>query len=1179
VHDSVLDRDVALALLKTDSIDEHERERILQEAQTMARMGEHPNVMPVYDLGYDGDLPFMVMPVMTGGSVETLLLNSEQRRLTLEQGLAVALGVCNGLVFAHSQGIVHRDLKPGNVWLTSDQVPRIGDFGLALSQSTNRMTSPDVVVGTPLYMSPEQIRGDELDQRTDLYSLGVMLYEMMAGTPPFSGDSPLAIIGQHLNTAPLAPTWYNQECPGELEALILRLLAKDAGARPQSAADVLEALELIQSSASGAQTAGTRPGSGDPLVMGSDSSFVGRDREMARLGAALEDSRAGRGRLAVLAGEPGVGKTRVARELEFHARLRGARVAWGRCYEEQGLPPYWPWVQVVRELLRDSDPEDIRSALGAGAPEIAEIVADVRTYLPDIPPPAKVDSPQYARFRLFESLTTYLSTVAKNRPLVILLDDLQWADQSSLMYLEFLAAALRDSAILLVGMYRDVDLSPQHPLVQTLGALTRETHFQRLALKGLGEDDVAKLIEVAAGIDPSPELVSGVYRQTEGNPLFVTEVVRLLAEEGELEPGRPGGDLTRVPDGVREVIGRRLSHLPAQVTESLTVASVIGHEFGLYELDSLVDLEAEDGLLDIMDQAVLSGVIDEVRDYPGRYRFTHILTQQALAGHLSQTRRTMLHISIGEALERLYANDIMPHAAELARHFGEAAALTGNERQIRYCVLAGEHALTTYAYEEALAHFQRAFEAKTGEASPNDAPIQASPGTTDQVTAEILFGLGRSQRATATFQMQEAWVSLSKAFEYSVQVGDIPQVVVVAEHLPVTEHMRTTEMLAHALTLVPSGSHFEGRLLSRYGNAINYEKGDYDSARLAFDRAMEIAKRENDIALEMRTTTYAACLDGEHLRVHESLRKSLRTVEMARLVVNPQAELLARFWAATAHYSLGESSHAVAHAAACLNLAERLRVPSQLTTALWTTETLARLQGDWEAAKAYSQQGLELAPYDSRLLASRMLLEYQAGDPDEGRVFLDRMLEVMRQEEAGPDLEFALPAIAVPLVPRSMGADLDAACEAARTVLAADSVTPSLALLAHAGLSLTAVERSDPTEAVEHYEFMYQYRGRMLYGGLGSVDRMLALICVVAGRYDDAVSHFEGALTFCRKAGYWPELAWTCEDYARFLKRRDRRGDQEMAATMIDDGIRIVDDLGMRRPEERVLAASEFANA
>ncbi len=1006
---------MALALLKTDGIDESERERILQEAQTMARLGEHPNVMPIYDLGHDGELPFMVMPVMSGGSVESLLGTSDQGGLALERVLPIALGVCNGLVFAHSRGIVHRDLKPGNVWLTSDQEPRVGDFGLALSQSASRLTSPDVVVGTPLYMSPEQIRGEELDQRTDLYSFGAMLYEMVAGAPPFSGDSPLAIVGQHLNTSPLTPTWYNQECPRELETLILSLLSKDPAGRPPSASQVLEALEFVEASVNGVLTPGPRPTTGDAHVLGGDGSLVGRDREMAKLAAALGDSRSGRGHLAMLVGEPGVGKTRMARELEGYARMRGANVAWGRCFEEQGLPSYWPWVQVVRGLMRDSQPDDIRAALGAGAPEIAEIVADVRTFLPDVPQPAKVDNPQCARFRLFESITAYLKAVARDCPLVILLDDLQWADQSSLMYLEFLAAALADAAVLLVGMYRDVGLSPLHPLVQTLGGLTREPHFQRLGLKGLGEDDVGRLIKVAAGIDPSPDLVTWVYRQTEGNPLFVTEVVRLLSEEGKLDPGRPEGDLTRVPAGVREVIDRRLGHLPDQVTECLTIASVIGHEFGLYELDPLVDLEPVDELLNVMDQAVVSGVIDEVAGYPGRYRFTHILTQQALAGHLTQTRRTMLHVSIGEALEQLYADDLMPHAAELARHFGEAAALTGNERQVRYCVLAGEHALATYAYEEALGHFQKAFEAKTGQTLPSDAPLSTVPTTTDQVTAEILFGLGRSQRATATFQMQEAWVSLSKDFDYSVQVGDIPQVVDVAELLPVTEHMRTTEMLAQALTLVPSGSHLEGRLLSRYGNAINYEKGDYDSARLAFDKAMEIAKLEQDIALEMRTTTYAACLDGEHLRVRESLDKSLRTVELARLVVNPQAELLARFWAATAHYSLGESSHAVGHAAACLNLAGRLRVPSQITTALWANETLARLQGDWKAAKTFSDQGLELAPNDSRLLSSRLLLEYQAGDPLQGEVYLDRMLEVMHQEEAGPDLEFALPAITLPL--------------------------------------------------------------------------------------------------------------------------------------------------------------------
>lgn len=591
----------------------------------------------------------------------------------------------------------------------------------------------------------------------------------------------------------------------------------------------------------------------------------------------------------------------------------------------------------------------------------------------------------------------------------------------------------------------------------------------------------------------------------------------------------------------------------------------MGHEFGLYEIKSVIEDAVIEDLLDTMDQAVLSGFVDEVSDVPGRYRFTHRLTQQVLAEGLTKTRRTMLHAKIGEALEQLYSGDLVGHSAELAHHFGAAAPLTGVSKQIEYCVMAGEHALATYAYEEALSQFQRAFEAKVGQ---SETTVSADPGNTrhiDQQTAEILYGLGRSQRAMATFQMQDAWSTLSMAFEYNLEAGDIKQVVDVAEH------RRTTELLARALNLVPSGSHLEGRLLSRYGNALNFEKGDFDGARDAFHRAMTIAREMRDPALEMRTITNAACLDGEHLRIHESLEKSLRTIQLARYVPNPQAELLARFWAATAHYSLGESSHAITHAAACLDLANRLKAPSQLATVLWANETLARMKGDREAARSYCNQGFELSPMDCRLLSSLVLIEYQAGDHDEGSAVLNRLLDVMKQEEDGADLEFALPAITVPLVVHvaSADSDLTAAREAAKTVLSAESATPSLTLRARAGLALTAVAQGDASEAHEQYEYLVPHEGTMLYGGLGSVDRILALICIVTGRFEDADAHFKAAENFCRMACYWPELAWMTHDHATSFMLRDGQNNTQGATAMLDETNRICEDLGMNTLEEK----------
>ena len=244
-HDSLLDREVAFALIKTEGLDETSRIRITHEAQAMGRLGAHPHIVAVFDLGEHEGQPYIVSELMGGGDVEGVIEDADDHRLPAKQAIELAKATCRGLEFAHSRGIVHRDLKPGNVMLTSDGTAKIGDFGLAVATDRSRLTQEGMMVGTVSYMPPEQAMGGDVTPRSDLYSLGAMLYEMVTGRPPFVGDDSVAIIGQHINTPPVAPTWHNQSCPRPLEALILRLLAKDPSERPESAADVLTALEGI----------------------------------------------------------------------------------------------------------------------------------------------------------------------------------------------------------------------------------------------------------------------------------------------------------------------------------------------------------------------------------------------------------------------------------------------------------------------------------------------------------------------------------------------------------------------------------------------------------------------------------------------------------------------------------------------------------------------------------------------------------------------------------------------------------------------------------------------------------------------------------------------------------------------------------------------------------------------
>ena len=772
-HDTLRDREVAFALIKTEGLDEAGRSRIQREAQAMGRLGSHQHIVTVFDLGQDQDQPYMVTELMGGRDVEWVIESAEDHRLPVEQAIKIAQETCLGLEFAHGRGIVHRDLKPGNVWLTTEGVAKIGDFGLAVALDRSRLTTEGMMVGTVSYMPPEQAMGGEVTPRSDLYSLGAMLYEMVTGRPPFLGDDSVAIIGQHINTPPVAPTWHNGQCPRALDALILRLLAKDPSQRPESASDVLAALEAVDLQNEGAPGSDSSraplPGGEHSLDSLAGGVFVGRQREMGDLKACLEDALSGRGRLVMLVGEPGIGKTRTAQELATYAGLRGAQVLWGRSYEEQGVPPYWPWVQAIRSYVRERDPEQLRSEMGAGAADIAEIVSDVKERLPGLKPAPQLE-PEQARFRLFDSITTFLKTASQRQPLVLVLDDLHWADQPSLMLLQFVARELGGARLLIIGTYRDMELSRQHPLAETLGELTRERLFQRVLLRGLTQEDVGRFIELAAGVTPPSALVTSVYTQTEGNPLFVTEVVRLLVQEGELSTDnvRETDSWTvRIPEGVREVIGRRLNRLPQRCNETLTAALILGREFTLDQLKPLSEDTSDDRLFEVLEEALAARVIEELPQSVGRYQFTHALIQETLAEELSLTRRVRLHARIAQALEDLYGDDSEAHAAELAQHFAQAQTVLGTEKLVHYSLLAGKRALSARAYEEAEAHSQRGLVGK-GVALTGTEPAP------DGQSAALLSCLGQAQVGTLSgFGGIAALTTFTRAFDYYVSIGEV----------------------------------------------------------------------------------------------------------------------------------------------------------------------------------------------------------------------------------------------------------------------------------------------------------------------------------------------------------------------------------------------------------------------
>jgi hypothetical protein len=722
-HDTLLDRDIAFALIKTEGLDDVSRERIAREAQAMGRLGAHPHIVTVFDLGEEAGQPYMVTELMGGGDVEGVIEKAPDHKLPLDKALAIAAQVCRGLEFAHGRQIVHRDLKPGNVWLTADGVAKIGDFGLAVAIDKTRLTQAGMMVGTVNYMPPEQATGGEVTSRSDLYSLGAMLYEMVTGRPPFVGDEAVAILGQHLNTPPVSPSWHNPDCPPGLEALILRLLEKDPNRRPESAKAVREALESVAQAMGSKQSAirEQQEPAQDLLSATSDNplyrrAFVGRETELRELHAAFDAALSGQGSLVMVVGEPGIGKTAVCEQLATYTALRGGKTLTGHCYEEGSLSlPYLPFVEAMRSYVLDREPEGLKSDLGSGAGEVARIVSEIRDRV-HVEPVEEGDAEEQ-RWRLLQAVSGFLRNASQVQPLLIVLEDLHDADRGTLDLLVHMARNLEGARLILVGTYRDVEVDRSHPLSSALAELRRGQNFLRVPLRGLTAEEVQRMMASVSQQDVPWPMAEVVHRQTEGNPLFVQEMLRYLVEEGLVERRegalRRVGDETlvgRIPEGLRDVIGKRLARLSLECNRLLAAASVIGRDFSLSTLTIIAGRPREE-LSEALEEAVRTAVLTE-QERVGEvlYRFAHAFFRQTLYEELGAARRIQIHQQVARALESQYDGRLSEHAAELAEHFAHSSDHADLAKAVRYAKAAAERAMSVYAYGEAVRHLEQALD-------------------------------------------------------------------------------------------------------------------------------------------------------------------------------------------------------------------------------------------------------------------------------------------------------------------------------------------------------------------------------------------------------------------------------------------------------------------------------------
>src|SRR5262245_37085320 len=712
-HDMRLGRSVALKFLPEEYARDPQRlKRFQREARTASALN-HPHICTIHDIDeYEGQ-PFLVMELIEGQTLPAPAV----RRLPLPELLPLVGQVARALAAAHAAGIVHRDIKPANIMVRADGYAKVVDFGLARTLPTaappdataSEVTGQGTLLGTIRYMSPEQARAETAGSASDLFSLGVVLYELTTGQHPFPADSQIGVLHAIISQSPLRPALLNPEIPAPLEALILQMLAKDARLRP-TAAEVDATLAELTGKGSG-----LLPG---PAILPPQRHTVGRTKELAVLRDGFASAALGRGLLLCVAGEPGIGKTTLVEDFLSGLAATGPTciVAQGRCSERlSGTEAYLPFLEALESLLHSKDGDAVARTMKAVAP----------TWYAQVVPLAAEDS-SFARVleqakavsqeRLKRELGAFLQEASRLRPLLLFVDDLHWADASTVDLLAYVGSKCAALRLLLVLTYRPTDLLlSKHPFVPVKQDLQARGVCREVALELLGRPDIDRYLALEFPEHRFPEEFAAViHNKTEGNPLFMVDLLRhlrdrqvLAQEQGRWVLAQSLPDLEReLPESVKSMIERKIGQLGEEDRRLLVAASVQGYEFDAAVVSEALALDAAEVEERLEGLERVHAFVRLVREHelPDRaltlrYRFVHVLYQNALYASLRPTRRATLSAAVAQALVGHYGEKNAVVAAELALLWEAARDFT---RAIDCFLLAAQHAVRLFAYREAV---------------------------------------------------------------------------------------------------------------------------------------------------------------------------------------------------------------------------------------------------------------------------------------------------------------------------------------------------------------------------------------------------------------------------------------------------------------------------------------------
>lgn len=890
--------------------------------------------------------------------------------------------------------------------------------------------------------------------------------------------------------------------------------------------------------------------------------LVGRQRELHTIAAALRDRALHDTNLITLVGDAGIGKTRILAETARLAEQAGRRVLWSQIIEDPATPPYFGWTQLLRgcvQPLRDGDRPGGRPERGFR--DLASILPELR-HSRDEPGSANVVDGITAQFRLHDSVSRFLIELGREQPLVILFDNLHLADASSLRLLEHFCQQINTVPVLVIAAYRGGDVDEAHALHASIGRLSRRTGFTELPLDGLTRDESAVLLHAYLDEAPSSQLVDQVFEQSDGNPLFVSEIGRVLSRRAD-GPSTGSAQRFQVPLTLREVINARFRSLPATTLELLTIASVLGRDFDVVAVSALSDRETTTAL-GVLGPALSTGIVIELSNRS--FRFHHATFREVLYSRLAVDRRIELHLKAAEFLESRPAGDDDALLSRIAHHYSEAAQPASADKAVTACCRAAEQAFANRAYREAAALYDRALQA-----------FQLNTAPDAELRFHILFELGRSQfyaaqYATASNTMLRAaihacrhrwWHRYAKA---TLEFQDIIRWIGVG-------HVAAVSLHEQAIAHIEGDASLTARLTASLAHA-HHQRGQRDEAERKLHESIAMARRSGDASALLFCLRLAQFILIDWERADRQLDVHREAVELATEMGDLDLVLDIKALTMLPLAKLGEVAAIERLLAELETLAAGLRHPHISNMLVGYRTALAILRGDWSSAIRSAHEGVRQVSLQGVVglegrLGFQMFAIYKArGELDQVGAFLERILAstdnanlwlpglILLHCELG---QFDLARAALERLGPITGLPRD------------DLQIISLVYLAEACRQL-----QDRARIAELYDCLYPIRERTaelpVAVMLGAISGYLAVLAVALHRPQQARELFDHALEFNRRIGAAPELARCCVEYAAFLSRSKCDADRRRVRRLIAEATPVARRLELKPVLSRIEA-------